>query len=116
MSDITPDTRVELHDFAEQLGLSPQQVRDELAGGRLAFDVDDDGVVFTDRFAVFDWMQRRVAALAMFGVHKVAFPMYAADWTDREFIPGPFEQGIAGEVAAHAAASLAKMQEAETDA
>lgn len=113
MADKTTDNRIELHDFASQLDLTPEQVRGELAGGRLAFDVDDDGVVFTDRFAAMDWIQRRVAALAMFGVHKIGFPMYAADWTDREHIPGPFEKGMAGEVAERAAESLKRMQEAE---
>lgn len=116
MAPDTPDNRVELHDFAADLGLSPEQVRDELAGGRLAFDVDEDGVVFTDRFAVLDWIQRRVAAVAMFGVHKLGFPLYPADWRDREHIPGPNIKGFSGDVAdAAPASSRRERQEAERE-
>ena len=106
--------RVELHDLAAQLGLTPDQVRDELAGGRLAFDIDEAGVVYTDKFAAMDWIQRRVAALAMFGQNGLGFPLYAADWQDREHIPGPTVKGFAGD-AASAKESLKRMQEAENE-
>ena len=112
MSEQSPN-RIELHDFAEQLGLTPAQVRDELAGGRLAFDVDDAGVVFTDRFAALDWIQRRVAAISMFGQNGVGFPLFPADWSNIEHIPGPTFQGMASEVAQAAKQALDTMQEAE---
>lgn len=102
-----PGERVELHDFAAQLDLTPEQVRDELVSGRLAFSIDELGVVFTDRAAVIDWIQRRVGSVALFGRKGVSFPLYAADWRDVEFIPGPLIRD--------AGVEQAKQQPAEAD-
>ena len=79
--------RVELHQFARDAGLTPEQVTDELASGRLAFAVDDKGVVHTDRFAVLDWCHRRINAIATFGADNVGFPMHKLDWRAVEDIP-----------------------------
>jgi len=89
-----PNERVELHDLAEQLDLTPQQMRDELASGRLAFSIDDAGVVFTDKVSALLWISRRVAAVALFGQQGIEFPLYPCDWRDREHIPGPTLRGM----------------------
>lgn len=81
--------RVELHAFGQQLNLTQDEVIAEVKSGRLGFDVDDDGCVFTDTFSVMDWSQRRIAALATFGAEGVEFPMYKCDWQSLEHLPSP---------------------------
>lgn len=87
--------RLELHQFAADSGLTPEQVRAELASGRLAFEIAETGQVFTDRFAVLDWISRRISALSMFGADKVQFPLYKCDWRALEDIRDRPEVGFA---------------------
>ena len=116
MEHLTPDSRVELLAFADDLGLTPQEVRAELAGARLGFSIDDDGCIFTTAADVLRWCQQRVAAVALFGQTKVGFPLYPADWQGIEFIPGPAVKGFSDNVEdASPAASKRERQEAERE-
>lgn len=115
MEHLTPDSRVELHDFADDLGLTPAEVRAEIAGARLGFNIDDDGCIYTTAADLLRWCQQRVAAVALFGQNGVGFPLYSCDWQDREHIPGPTFKGVASDVADAAAASLKRMQGVERD-
>lgn len=79
--------RMELHKFAEDAGLTIEQVLAEITSGRLTFDVDDSGAVYTDVFAALDWINRRLAALSHLGIKGVAFPVYPCDMRSIEWLP-----------------------------
>ena len=69
---------IALTDFAEELGLTYEQVLGEIIAGRLAF-TRQGGETFTSRFAVLDWIHRRAYALWAGGRENVAFPIFDCD-------------------------------------
>lgn len=110
MPDLSPESRVDLNDFAADLGLSPSEVRVELAAGRLGFAIDDQDVIYTTAGDVLRWCQMRVAAIALFGVRGVGFPLYTTDWRSVEFLPDQPEQNADQDAGYHVEASLPQEQ------
>lgn len=88
--------RVELVAMQQQLGITRDQLIDEIKAGRLAVDVDEQGRVYTTGFGVLDWINRRMTALALFKGDKVSFPIFEADRSVMDDLPD-YDVKVGGE-------------------